>query len=150
MFIRYERHIDTPFEQVLEAFASPSRVWVPELAHDSAAGTAYVLSELGVGPVAKEVKMHLSEAYVRPGRAVIPLRIVATGSEGLFPELDADLELLGDGEGAKLVLQGTYRLPLGHLGDLLDRKVLHHLRERSLNNFMDQVATLLARAAVAA
>ncbi|MFP5351812.1 MAG: hypothetical protein ACLGIB_04530 [Actinomycetota bacterium] len=151
MFVRYEKLIDRPFEQLLEAFASPARLWVPQLVQDPTAGTSYVLSELGAGPLAKEVRMHLSDAYVRPGRAVMPMRVVATGPEGLFPELDADLELLEtDGGRSKLVLQGTYRSPLGPVGTMLDRKVLYRLRERSLNNFVDQVATLLTRASAAA
>ena len=144
MFVRYEKHIESPFEDAIEVFASPARVWVPDLAVDPAGGNTFVRSELGTAFVAKEVKMYAREAFVRSDRAVIPLRVVASGASGLFPELDADLELLADGEdGCRLVLQGSYRLPLGHVGELLDRKLLHGLREASLKNFVQRVADIL-------
>jgi hypothetical protein len=144
MFVRYETHIESPFEDALEVFASPAHSWVPDLTVDPGGGNVFVRSELGTAFVAKEVKMYAREAFVRPDRAVIPLRVVASGASGLFPELDADLELLPDGEdGCKLVLQGTYRLPLGHVGELLDRKLLHGLREASLKNFVQRVADIL-------
>jgi len=151
MFVRYEEHIDRGFEDVLEEFVSPAHEWVPDLADDPTAGTSFVRSELGTGVVAKEVKMYVREAFVRPDRAVIPLRVVATGPAGLFPELDADLELVADGDDTcTLVLQGTYRIPFGHVGELLDRALLHGLREASLRNFIRDVAEILRRKVVAA
>lgn len=149
MFMRCETLIDQPFEDVIQTFTSPSHAWVPDLTADQDAGTSFVRSELGTAFIGKEVKIYTREAFVRPGRAVIPLRVVAAGPSGLFPELDADLELLADGQRSRLVLQGTYRLPLGNLGELLDRKLLHGLRESSLKSFVERAAEALSPQATA-
>lgn len=151
MFVRYERCIDRPFEEILGTFASSAHEWIPDVSVDPVAGTSYHRSELGNAVVSKEVKMYTREAFVRPGRAVIPLRVIASGAAGLFPELDADLELIARPDATcSLVLQGTYRLPLGKFGEFLDRSLLHGLREATLENFLRSVAERLGREVVPA
>jgi hypothetical protein len=74
----------------------------------------------------------------------MPLRVVATGPVGLFPQLDADLELLATGSStATLRLTGSYRVPLGSAGRLLDRVLLHRVAEASLADFLEQVSQRL-------
>jgi hypothetical protein len=66
-------------------------------------------------------------ANVRDGVTVIPLRWSATGPVGdLFPTLDANLEITACGAGrSRVTLVGSYRPPLGRVGVVLDRTVLH-------------------------
>jgi len=64
---------------------------------------------------------------LRDDTVVLPLRWEATGAAGrLFPVLDADLVLTGDGgERSTLALTGAYRPPLGGVGAVLDRALLN-------------------------
>lgn len=61
---------------------------------------------------------------------------------GLFPALDADIRLSGDGDGSRVTLTGSYRPPLGAFGERLDRLVLHAVATAT-------IAALLARVAAA-
>ena len=151
MFIRIEKDIERPFEELEPIFSSPGHLWVPELEYDPDGGSIRVFSGLGTGTISKRVYMYCSEAIVREGRAVISLRVTATGPNGLFPELDADLELKATGPASSLlVLSGTNRLPLGAVGEALDRHFLHGFRNRALRNFMNEVAERLSASSVAA
>ena len=54
--------------------------------------------------------------------------------------LDADLRLAALGEGTVLTMAGTYRPPLGSLGEALDRAILHRVAAATVRSFLAQVA----------
>jgi len=59
----------------------------------------------------------------------------------LFPVLDADLKLAPDGAGSTvLTLAGSYRPPLGTLGEALDRAVLRRVAAATIRSFVARVA----------
>jgi hypothetical protein len=63
---------------------------------------------------------------------------------GLFPVLDADITLIPAGAGTTLLtLVGTYRPPLGALGEALDRAILHRIAAATMRNFVSRLATVL-------
>jgi hypothetical protein len=63
---------------------------------------------------------------------------------GIFPALDADLEIsrLGDHR-TQLAISGRYRPPMGALGRVLDRSLLHVVAEATIKDFLDRVAERL-------
>ena len=74
-------------------------------------------------------------------KTVIPLRWTATDAPGLFPSLDADLEVAPHGAGStQLSISARYRPPLGPLGEVIDRAVLHRVAEATVKDFLDRVA----------
>ena len=72
----------------------------------------------------------------------LALRWEATGpGGGLFPVLDADLKLAPDGAGGTvLTMAGSYRPPLGPLGEALDRAILRRVAAATIRSFVTQVA----------
>ena len=70
----------------------------------------------------------------------MPISWKATGTDVLFPVLEADLivEAVGD-HMTQVTLRGSYKPPLGPVGRLLDRTLLHHLAEACVKNFMDRI-----------
>jgi hypothetical protein len=68
--------------------------------------------------ISKQVQVRLIGPVQRDGTTTLWLRWEATGpAGGLFPVLDADLQLRPEGlEKARLTLNGCYRPPLGRLG----------------------------------
>ena len=93
---------------------------------------------------AKEVEITVGTPVWRPGGVHMPMSWKATGPDVLFPVLEADLilEAVGD-ELTQITLRGSYKPPLGPVGRLLDRALLHHLAEACVKNFMDRIESAL-------
>ena len=84
------------------------------------------LTRVGVAGVSKLVQVQVRQLSWTDLSAGLALRWEATGpGGGLFPVLDADLKLAPDGPGTMLTMAGSYRPPLGPLGEALDRVVRH-------------------------
>jgi hypothetical protein len=90
----------------------------------------------------KLVRVQLLEPVPRDDTVVLPLRWEATGATGrLFPVLDADLVLTGDGaECSTLALTGAYRPPLGGVGAALDRALLNRAAAATIRSLLSQIA----------
>src|SRR6266576_3170529 len=68
-------------------------------------------------------------------------RVGAIGLSRLFPVLDADVRLTPAGEHVTLLsMAGSYRPPLGSLGQALDRVILHRVATATIRGFVAQVA----------
>ena len=62
------------------------------------------------------------------------------GAIGLFPALDADLEIASLGRHrTQLAMSARYVPPLGALGRSVDRAVLYRVAEATLKDFLDRV-----------
>ena len=144
MFVREERSLGRSFEAVVEEFAQVPRMWLPDIA-EATLGTAEGASaRLDAAGLSKKVSIQVGSALRETARAVMPMRVVATGPAGLFPQLDADLELLATGPSTVMLrLTGSYRVPLGTAGRLLDRMLLHRAAEASLRHFLKRVSERL-------
>ena len=90
----------------------------------------------------KLVRVQMLDPVPRDDTVVLPLRWEASGPAGrLFPVLDADLVLTPSGEdAAMLVLTGAYRPPLGSLGEVLDRAVLHRAAVATIRSLLGRLA----------
>ena len=86
--------------------------------------------------------MQVRELARTDGSAGFAIRWEATGpGDGLFPVLDADIRLAPAGERATLLtMAGSYRPPLGALGDVLDRTILHRVAAATVRRFLTQLA----------
>jgi len=106
---------------------------------------------LRVGPagavpgVSRLVRVRFAEPVRRDAAMSLALRWEATGSAGgLFPALDADIRLTSDGgHGSRVTLTGSYRPPLGTLGERLDRLVLHTVATATIVTLLTRIAAAL-------
>ena len=99
------------------------------------------LTRVGAAGVSKLVRVQVRELAWTDLSAGLALRWEATGPGiGLFPVLDADLKLVPDGEGTVLTMAGSYRPPLGSLGEALDRAILRRVAAAAIKSFVAQVA----------
>ena len=100
------------------------------------------LVRVGVPGVSRLVRARFLELATRGEAVVLRLRWEATGpGEGLFPALDADITLTPDGDQATLLrMDGAYRPPLGAVGTVLDRMLLHRVAASTTRSFVIQVA----------
>ncbi|MGD2060199.1 MAG: hypothetical protein PVF87_05010 [Acidimicrobiia bacterium] len=145
MFIEYSTRVKAGLadvEKSLDAIRAHLQEW---------ADVAYREGEhlrARVGPsdsLAREVKLEIGIAEIHAYGLVYPVQWTATGAALLFPDLTADLILSSRGsEVTELTLKGTYQPPLGTLGKLADRTVLHRVAEATVKDWMDRLAAALS------
>lgn len=145
LFLRYYTVIDRPFEEAEGAFLSSAENWMPVLASEANRDGARLLSELGfkVGDrrVGRQIELELGEALRGARLTVRPVRWHAAANAGLFPELDGHIEVAALGAGStQLGLSANYRPPLGLIGKLADRTLLHRVAEVTVKDFVERVA----------
>jgi hypothetical protein len=102
-----------------------------------------LLAEVGFGEairIRRTVLVELGRPLRSGSKVVFPLRWAASGPAGLFPSLDADLEVapLGDGR-TQLAMSARYVPPFKGVGRVIDRAVLSRAAEATLKDFLDRV-----------
>jgi hypothetical protein len=100
------------------------------------------LARVGGAGVSKLVRVQARELSWTDRSAGLAIRWEATGpGDGLFPVLDADIRLAPAGpDTTQLTMAGAYRPPLGPLGEVLDRAILHRVAAATIRGFLAQVA----------
>jgi hypothetical protein len=147
MFARYFVELPMPAGSVERALLRSPQTWVPGLASRANYHGDALLAEVGFGGevrIARKVAIEFGEPVRLPSKTVIPLRWTAAGASGLFPSLDADLEVAPLGPNTtQLAMSARYVPPLGILGRVVDRTILFRVAEATLKDFLDRVAEAL-------
>jgi hypothetical protein len=109
---------------------------------DSYSRETGILARVGAIGLSKLVQVQVRELAGSEKSAGIALRWEAVGpGGGLFPVLDADVRLTPAGEHVTLLsMAGSYRPPLGSLGQALDGAILHRVADATIRGFVAQVA----------
>jgi hypothetical protein len=147
MFARYYIELPVAPEVVERSLARDPRAWLPGLAeHANHRGDA-LLAEVGFGEtirVKRTVLLELGRPVRSGSKMVFRLRWSASGPAGVFPSLDADLEIapLGDGR-TQLAMSARYVPPFGAVGRRIDRAVISRVAEATLKDFLDRVGDVI-------
>lgn len=148
MFARYFVELPMEAERVEAALLRNPETWVPGLARDANHHGDALLAEVGFGDdvrVARKVEIEFGEPIRMPSKTVIPLHWAAAGATGLFPALDADLEVAPlSPSRTQLAMSARYVPPLGAVGRAIDRAVLFRVAEATLKDFLDHVADAMS------
>lgn len=149
MFARY--YVELPADRDLVEgvlLREPGR-WLPGLATEANHRGDQLLAEVGIGDdvrIARQVAIDLGTPIRLPTKTVIPMRWMPTGASGLFPALDADLEVAPLGhDRCQLSMSARYVPPLGPVGRAIDRAVLFRVAEATIKDFLDRVRDGVAR-----
>ncbi len=145
MLIQDFVQVDAPYAFVRGRLLEPRHRW---LADDATAAYAegerlfLTISPAGGEPaIHKRVQVDLGDPYPRGEGVVVPLTWLAAGAERLFPTLDADLEIMPMGpDQVMLTLMGRYEPPLGVVGRVVNRLVLHRVAEACVRSFLRRTA----------
>jgi hypothetical protein len=145
MFIRYYVDLPLAFGLVEEALLDEPNTWVPGLLRDAEDRGQHLLAEVGFDVdtrrIDKEVEIGIGEPNRLEHVTALPVSWRATGPERLFPQLDADLEIAALGAGrTQLSISASYRPPMGAVGKVLDKALLHRVAEATVKDFVDGVA----------
>jgi hypothetical protein len=143
MFARY--FIELPIEprSVERALTDAPVNWLGGLASEANYRGDTLLADVGFGGrvrVARQVAIELGAPVHTAGKTVLPLRWTPTGAAGLFPALEADLEVAPLASNrTQLAMSARYVPPLGPIGHAIDRAVLYRIAEATLKDFLDRV-----------
>ena len=149
MFARYYVELPIAPGDVELALARDPRLWLPGLAEQANHCGDVLLADVGFGEtirIQRTVRVELGRPIRSGSKVIFPLRWAASGPAGLFPSLDADLDVapLGDGR-TQLAMSARYVPPLGGVGRVIDRAVLSRVAEATLKDFLDRLgATIMA------
>jgi hypothetical protein len=152
-------------QRVLSVSIGAARARLANLVHDGwLAGAAEAAYRNGfdpllrVGPfgdvpgLSRKVRVQFLDPVDHGDAVTVGMRWAATGvTGGLFPVLDADIELVADGEkDTRVTLTGVYRPPLGAVSAGLDRVLLHRVAVATIGSLLAHLAQALAPTAPAA
>ncbi|HZB01921.1 MAG TPA: hypothetical protein VE800_07425 [Actinomycetota bacterium] len=144
MFARYFVELPMFSEEVEHALSHDPRAWLPGLAERANHRGDLLLAEVGFGEVVRikrTVVIELGRSVRSGTKTVFPLRWTSSVAAGLFPSLDADLEVAPLGPGrTQLAMSARYDPPFGPVGRAVDRAVLSRVAEATLKDFLDRVA----------
>ena len=143
MFARYYVELLADRETVEGVLLHAPGLWLPGLATEANHRGDQLLAEVGIGEdvrIARQVAIDLGTPLRLPTKTVIPMRWSPTGASGLFPALDADLEVAPLGhDRCQLSMSARYVPPLGPVGRAIDRAVLFRVAEATIKDFLDRV-----------
>ena len=152
MFIRYFVEIPRRADEVeRHLLPVPSR-WAAGAAAGAESTGERLLAEVGFGSsglrMTKRVEMDFGEAVTFPSKTVLPMTWKAARLGRLFPRLDADIEVAPLGPArTQLSISARYAPPLGSVGRVLDRGLMHRIAEATVKDFLDRAALGLAEPA---
>jgi hypothetical protein len=143
MFVGDEVLLDVTFAVAADRLAQLTENGVlVSASEDAYSHEADHIARVGVPGLSKLVRVQARDLARSDASAGLAIRWEATGPGGrLFPVLDADIRLTPAGDSATLLtMTGSYRPPLGALGDVLDRGILHRVAAATIRNFLAEVA----------
>ncbi len=151
VFIRYYLELPVPFGEVEHALLANPGSWLPGMASDAEDRGERLLVEVGfeVGEdrrVERPVRIEIGDPVSVPSTSTT-LPIVWTAERGgrALPRLDADIEIAALGaRRTQLSMSARYRPPLGIVGRVLDKALLHRVAEATVKDFLDRVGERLA------
>ena len=139
MFARYYVELAQPFDAVQARLLDDADSWIPGLLEAAEDRGRHLLTEVGLGPdgrrIDKKVEIELGAPQGTPSVTSVPVTWRATGVQWLFPRLDGDIELATLGSArTQLSINARYQPPLGLVGRVLDRALLHRAADATLKD----------------
>jgi len=155
MFVRYFVELPVAYQVVEDSLLCSPEDWIPRVARDVDARGEQLLVEVGFGGsrarLGRRVEIALGQPLRFPSKLVLPVSWKAVHAEGLFPSLDADIEVGPVGPArTQLSMSARYKPPLGPLGAAADRALLHRVAEATIKDFVDRVAERIAASVTSA
>lgn len=149
MFVRYYLELPRSFEDLERALLTCPEAWVPGIARAAGKRGERLLGEVGFGHdgrrLVKQVEIELGQPIRYPSKTVLPMTWRAAGAEMWFPSFEGDIEVgtLGRGH-AQLSVSARYCPPLGPVGRMIDRALLHRVAEATIKDFLDRAGERLS------
>ncbi len=140
--------IGRPFADLESEFIRGAERWMPAMAQRANGHGVKLLSELGfdVGRrrIARPIEVKLGAPRRTAGVTLLSVSWRAATEAGLFPTLEGHLEIAKLGLTTTQVgLSASYEPPLGLVGKIADRALLHRVAEVTVQDFMERIGDRL-------
>ena len=144
MLLRYFVVVARPIEEIEAELLTGAQNWMPDLAWKSNGHGLRLLSELGFEVakrrIAKRIEVELGAPRQMTGVTLLPIRWNAASHAGFFPALEGQLEIAPIGKTTTQIgLSASYEPPLGLLGKIADRALMHRVAEITVKDFLDRI-----------
>lgn len=152
MFARYFIELPMDASEIESVLTDEPEALLQPIARDATHRGDRLLADVGFGDtvrVERSVEVQLHAPVRTTSKTILPFSWRATGSTaGLFPTLEADLEVASlDPATTQLAISARYSPPLGVVGRMLDRAVLHRVAEATIKDFLDHLGGVVLSAA---
>jgi hypothetical protein len=131
---------------VTRVLTDPRHPWTISLDGDGQAQLAKVGVKLGNVPIYKHVRLEVGASRVAAHRESVMLAVnwTAAGGPPLFPRMEGTLHADRYGsQSTRLTLNARYDPPMGALGNLIDRALMHRLAQSTMDDFVIRLAASL-------
>jgi hypothetical protein len=151
MFVRYFLELPHPVDRVEGALLYSPEDWIPGLVEDASRHGESLLAEVGFDTAGRRIQRQVELEIAEPVRmgfsTLLPIKWRAAGLTGLFPVMEADIEIAALGRSrTQLSFNGRYSPPLSVVGQTVDRVLFHRVAEATTKDFVERMAAkLLAR-----
>jgi hypothetical protein len=152
MFLKTYIEVDLDFAVVRAAMLQRPPRWLDGLMDAVEADGSRLLVEVGLEfgghEFARRAVLEAGDPVIGERLASLPLRLRVEDQTWLFPTLDGTLDAAWLGPGrTHLALDALYDPPLGVVGNVVDRALLHRVAEVVAHRFLENAAAnLLAQA----
>jgi hypothetical protein len=145
MFLKSVTELNVDFADVRAAMLSEPRTWLAGLAAAAGADGEQLLVDVGleVGghEIGRRAKLEVRAPMTADRVVLLPLSLRVEDYRRLFPSLEGSLDAAWLGPGrTHLALTATYDPPLGVLGRVVDRALLHRVAEAVAQRFLEAIA----------
>jgi hypothetical protein len=132
---------------VAQVLTDERHPWSVHLDGDGGNLLARVGISIGRIPIYKEVQLEIGRVgeMAGPDRMMLPVAWDAVGGPPLFPRMEGTLHLEPHGgRSTRLTLNASYDPPMGALGALIDRALMHRLAKSTMEDFVNRLARALS------
>ncbi|MEO9007734.1 MAG: hypothetical protein ABI401_11540 [Candidatus Dormibacter sp.] len=143
MFAQHSVTLAYRSDRVAAALAAPSHPWSIGLDGDGRELLAKVGVRVGRLPIYKQVQLKLGAlpSASPADRLMLPVSWEAVGGPPLFPSMEGTIHVQPeDARSTRLTLNACYDPPLGALGKLIDRALMHRVAQATIKDFVERVA----------
>jgi hypothetical protein len=136
-----------PSKKVVASLTTPDHAWSVALDGNGGDLLAKVGISVGRVPVYKHVRLEigLSSAALLPESVMLPVSWVAVGGPPIFPKMEGTLHVEPEGPGlTRLTLNARYDPPMGRVGELIDRAMMHRVAALTMTDFVERLARAVA------
>ena len=147
MFAQASTTLPYSADVVAATLLAPSHPWSLALDGDGGDLLAKVGITIGRVPVYKHVRLQVGvlPEVLRKDRVMLPVSWEAVGGPPIFPKMEGTLHVEPQGARAtKITLNASYDPPLGKLGELIDRALMHRIAQETMNDFIERLARALS------
>lgn len=156
MFVSDFVYVDRPFPDVVRDLDHGLSELLQPLVKGACLDGAALRARIGPrspgGLLDKEIRLEIGEPVTRGDRGellLVPIAWTATTTPGLFPRMDADLEVVPIGaDRTQVSFVGRYEVPFGGFGRGLDALVLHRITQATVRSFLGRLGEALRCAAL--